>query len=76
MADNKQYIPIVTGPDGAPMYTPEMIEVKRATLLRFINAVEGLFKTDPHWSILDLDGAAAFYEECEIVPDIDAVEVD
>ena len=52
------------------------VTVPEATALRFLRAVEGLFTGDRDWSVLDLDGAAEFYEAAGIVPDPEAVKTE
>ena len=69
------YVPIQTGPDGKPVYVPPPVTMPLETARRFIESVEGLFKDDPNWSVLDLDGAKEFYAACEIIPDVDAATV-
>ena len=56
---------------GAAQAAPT-ITMPEATALRFLQAVEGLFIGDRNWSVLDLDGAAEFYEAAGIVPDPEA----
>lgn len=52
----------------------EKIAIPEDVILRFLNAVEGLFTTDPDWSVFDLDGAAEFYAAADMVPDPEAVK--
>ena len=52
-----------------------MARVSDAITERFLNAVEGLFETDPEWSIFDLDGAKEFYEAAGFVPSPESLEV-
>ena len=52
------------------------MNVPADTVLRFVEAVEEMFKDDPNWSILDLDGAPQLYEALGTLPDVDAASVE
>ena len=56
--------------------TPGKATIPRDVAARFAGSVQGLFTSDSHWSLYDLDGAREFCEAIQFAPEKSALEVE
>lgn len=55
---------------------PSQWDHEEIAMKRFIRGVEELFKNDPNWSVMDIDGAKEIYRELGIEPTTEAAEIE